>query len=180
MSKLNLYIPTACADSIFDIDIDFYKKNNINYIFSDLDNTLEPYYNKVASKKTIEFVNQIIDANITLIVVSNNSKNRVKNYIKSFNSDKIKWIARARKPSKNKINNFINMNNIDKTQSILIGDQLSTDIKVANKLGIKSILTKELVSKNQFISKFNKFKGKLKYKELEKKGLLKDWREANV
>ena len=180
MSKLRYYIPTACADSIFDIDLDFYKKHNVKYIFSDLDNTLDPYYCKEASKQTIKLVNEIVDEGITFIVVSNNSKNRVKTYINSINSAKIKCISRSWKPNKKKINKFIIMNNIDKNHSIFIGDQLSTDIKVANKLGIKSILTKELVSKNQFISKFNKFKGKLKYNKLIKEGLLKNWRELDV
>ncbi len=179
MSKLKYYIPYACFESIFDIDVDYYKKNNIKYIFSDLDNTLDPYYNKVASTRTIEYINKITASNITFIVISNNSKKRVTLYINSIKNDKIKWISRAWKPRTRKIDAFIKENNIDKSQSIFIGDQLITDIKVANKLNIRCILTKELVNKNQLISKFNKYRAKLIYKKLDKKGLLKGWRELD-
>ena len=43
MCMLKRFIPTFYSKSIFDVPLDFYKKNNIKIVFTDLDNTLDSY-----------------------------------------------------------------------------------------------------------------------------------------
>ncbi len=169
------FIPTYyCSTNLFDIDISFFKKINIHYILADLDNTLDSYKLKEASSKTKEYIAKLKENNIDLIIISNNNNERVKKYADSLN---VKYLAKAGKPFKKKIQNYLINNNIEDKNCIIIGDQLMTDIKCANKLKIKSLLVEDLVKENQLVTKFNKFFDRIVRKKLKKKNKLKDWRD---
>ena len=86
------------------------------------------------------------------------------------------YISEARKPLKNKTKKFIKLNKINTEQCIIIGDQVLTDIVLANRLKIKSILCENLVEKDQLCTKINKFFDKNIRKKLIKKGELINWR----
>ena len=79
--------PFAVSQNIYDIDVNFFVKNKIKYIFCDLDNTLDAYYSEIASDKAIDFKNKVQKKGIKLIVISNNTKKRVSKYAKSLNCD---------------------------------------------------------------------------------------------
>ena len=146
-------IPTAHAKNIFEIDVEFFKALNIKTVMADLDNTLDSYLNKTPSKETINLVKRLKDNNINIIIVSNNSEKRVSMYAKILN---VNYISRAFKPFPSKINKYIKKNGLKKDEIIFIGDQLLTDIKVANKAKIKSIYVDEITTKNAFITILNK------------------------
>lgn len=170
---MSYYFPTYVARSIFEIDIDFYKTQNIKYILADLDNTLDSYKSKIPTERTKEFVKMLDSYNIALVIISNNSEKRVSNYC---NELKIKYLYKSGKPFIKKINNYLTENNIDKNECVFIGDQLSTDIKCAYKLGIKSVLTEEIAKENQLVTKINKFFAKGRLLRLKRDKILIDWR----
>jgi predicted HAD superfamily phosphohydrolase YqeG len=64
-----------------------------------------------------------------------------------------------------------------KKDTILIGDQLLTDVFVANRLGIRVILTEKLVKEDQWTTRFNRMIDKPLRRYLKKKQKLKSWRE---
>ena len=174
------FIPSFYSKNIFEINIDFFLKNNFKYILCDLDNTLDAYFNKKPSEFTKNFVKKIIDSGLDIIIVSNNSKKRVKNYCDGFDAqykNKIKFVSRALKPYKFKVKKFLLLNNIPLNKCIMVGDQILTDIKFANNLKISSLLTEELENKNQFISLINKKIDKIIRRKLLKRNLLKNWRD---
>ena len=53
--------PDYYCKSIFDIPISFYKKLNIKYIFSDLDNTLDQYDILIPSKRVMELKTKLLE-----------------------------------------------------------------------------------------------------------------------
>ena len=166
--------PFAVSQNIYDIDVNFFVKNKIKYIFCDLDNTLDAYYSEIASDKAIDFKNKVQKKGIKLIVISNNTKKRVSKYAKSLNCD---YLYSTRKPLIFKLKSFIKKNQIDKNNAIIIGDQVFTDVWFGNRLEIKTILCENLVPKDQFFTKINKFFDKYIRKFLTKKGRMKSWRE---
>lgn len=171
MTKL---IPTYyCETNVFDIPVDFFKKLDINCIFFDLDNTLDSFKCEVGSTKTIDYINKLKDYGYSIYIISNNNENRVKKYANSLN---VEYLYKSGKPFTKKIENFIKDNKLIKEKCIMIGDQLLTDIKCANRLKIKSLLVEDLVKENQLVTKFNKFFDKIIRNRLKKKNKLKDWR----
>lgn len=167
-------VPTYYSDTnIFDVPIDFFKKIDVNCIFFDLDNTLDSFKCEVGSKKTTEYINKLKLEGYKIYIISNNSESRVKKYANSLN---IEYLYKSGKPFTKKIEKFIKDNKLIKENCIIIGDQLLTDIKCANRLKIKSLLVEDLVKENQLVTKFNKFFDKIIRRRLKKKNKLNDWR----
>ncbi len=157
------------SPNIYKINISYFLDNNIKFILCDLDNTLESFDVKSPSENAKNIVNKLNENGIKLIICSNNSKERVSKYA---NELKVPFIYRCFKPSKNKINDYLVKNNINKEECILIGDQFNTDVKCAQKLNINCLFSEEIVKKNAFISKFNKFFEKFGVKRAYKKNLI--------
>ena len=144
------YLPTWCCKNIFSIDIEELKKNNIKYIFTDLDNTLAPYNVPLPTKEVKDVISTFKKEGFTVIIVSNNTAKRVEIFSKELD---VELIAGAKKPFTHQMNKYLKEHNISRDEIVLIGDQLMTDIKCAIKLGCKCILTTPL-SKNEALVTF--------------------------
>lgn len=165
-------VPTFHAKSIFDIDVSFYKREKIKFVLADLDNTLDSFKTKLPSSKAIELKNKLEKEDIKLVIVSNNTGERVSKYSNALG---VNYINSAGKPFASKLLKKLKNANIDKDLSIMIGDQTVTDITCANRAKIKSILTDKIVSEDQWTTKFNRLLDKPIRRYLKKKSLLKDW-----
>lgn len=168
-------IPTYYATSLYEIDIEFFIKNNIKYIFSDLDNTLDSYKQKVPSSKAIELKDKLTKNGITLIIASNNNGPRVRNYSEALG---VEYYANLGKPFGIRLRKRLKENNIDLNQALLVGDQLMTDIKCGNACGIRTLLTEPLVNEDQWQTKFNRMFDRPVRKRLKKKNLLLLWKDV--
>ena len=172
---MKIFLPFCVAKNLYEIETEFYIKNNIKYIFCDLDNTLESFKVKEASEEAKALKEKLAKAGIELIVVSNNTKRRVSIYAESLGA---RFVYSARKPFRHRIRVFIKKNNINLKECMLIGDQLLTDIVCGNRLKIKAVLCENLVVEDQFITKINKFFDGMLRRYMHKKQLVKSWREV--
>ena len=168
------FTPFAVAKNVYEIDISFFVNLGIKYVVCDLDNTLDAYYQKEPSQQAIEYKKKLDEYNITLILTSNNVKNRVKRYSDCLG---VSYLYSCKKPLISKVKKYLVKNHIKKDECIIIGDQVFTDVYFANRLKIKSILCDNLVSKDQFFTKINKFFDKYVRRYLKKHNKLTDWRE---
>lgn len=171
---MKIFTPFVIATNIYDVDLSFYDKYGIKFILCDLDNTLDAYYQKTPTKQAKDFVKKLKEHGIELIVVSNNNDKRVSLYANELGA---RYISRSGKPFACKTKKFLKENEIDKNLCIAIGDQVFTDVVYANKLKIKSILCDNLVSKDQFVTRINKFFDKYFRKVLKKRNKLINWKE---
>lgn len=167
-------IPYAYASSIYDIEIDFFKQKNIQYLLTDLDNTLDSYRQKLPSPKVFALKKNLLDSGIEMIIVSNNSSRRVFTYAKALG---VRCFSSLRKPFAYKLNKLLKEAKINKNNVMMIGDQVVTDVLAANGVKIKVILTDKLVKEDQFTTHFNRLLDRPLRKYLKKKNLLKNWRE---
>ena len=166
---MNRLIPDFYCKSIFDVPVTFFEEHNIKYVFSDLDNTLDAYDIYYPTPRVFKLNQDLKNKNIELVVISNNKESRVKNYCVPLN---IKYLHHAGKPFPKKVLKFIKDNSIDINQVIFVGDQLMTDVKFAKRAKIKVLLTDVIVSRDQFVTRFNRFFDKIIRKRMKKKGLL--------
>ena len=168
------FIPFAHAQSIYEIDLIFYKKLGIKYVFADLDNTLDSYKQKTPLAEAKELKEGLEKLGIELIIVSNNTGERVKKYSKELG---VRHFSSLAKPFAIRIKRIMKKLNIKKEEVIMIGDQIVTDISCANGAKVKSILTEKLVKEDQPTTRFNRLFDNPLRKKLIKKNLLKDWRQ---
>ena len=169
----NRFIPFAHAQSIYEIPVDFYLKNNVKVLLIDLDNTLDSYRLYEPTERAIKLINDIKESGIVPIVVSNNTGKRVSSYANALS---VEYINSARKPFSGRIKKFLKEKNILPEDSMLVGDQMMTDVLAARGAHLRMVLTEKIVKEDQFTTHFNRLLDRPIRKHLRKKGKLPDWR----
>ncbi len=161
--------PTMYMKDIYSVDFD--KVYNMGYrvLFIDLDNTLVAHDVKEPTEQVFELIHNLKSIGFTIIILSNNKKNRVNNFVKDLN---VISLYSARKPLGFKYKRLINKYSFNKSEILCIGDQIMTDVYGANKLKISNMLVDPLAKKDIIFTKLNRMMEKRVYKKLEKKGLL--------
>ncbi len=138
----NFFTPSIYVKSVFDIDYDKLKKQDIKLLCFDLDNTLDApdKISKIKDDKVDQLITNL-KKDFDILIVSNNTiENRVYSFASLYNLD---YIEAMKKPFKKNYNNK-KILNYKKEEVIFIGDKLVTDVLGANKLGYKSILVDPL------------------------------------
>ena len=167
------FIPFAHAQSVYEIDPQFFVKCGIKNLFIDLDNTLDSYRAETPKQETIDLVNKIKETGVNPVVISNNKGHRVGGYVEKLGID---YVFSARKPFAKKINRFIEEHKLDKNEVMLVGDQMMTDVLAAHNAHIRVVLTEKLVKEDQWTTHINRIFDRPIRRYHRKRGNLKDWR----
>jgi HAD superfamily phosphatase (TIGR01668 family) len=156
MNKTNKYLPQFYYDSFLDIPYNDFLKKGVKVVFFDLDNTLLENNKNNLTEKNKKFLKKIQQL-FTVVIISNASQKRLKMILKS-DFDYIKLNFFHKKPSSWGFLKAFEKFNVSSEKTIMIGDQLRTDILGANKMNITSILVKPINRKNEsFISRLSRY-----------------------
>ena len=133
-------LPTVRTDSAYTIDYRKLYNIGIRGIIFDIDNTLVPH-DAPADDRSRELFAHIHEVGIKTIILSNNAQKRVKSFADAVNSA---YIFKAAKPKKEGF--LLSMKKLEtgRKSTVLIGDQLFTDVLGASNAGIRSILVKRI------------------------------------
>lgn len=141
-----IFRPREILKDFADLNIEKYRNLGFNTILVDVDNTLAiPDVELTASDKAKKFVNDLKENGFKVIVVSNNTKERVKPFADSLNCSYYYWCF---KPLPFSYWRIIKENKLDKSKTITFGDQIITDCIGANFVGLYPIYVKQLVEKD--------------------------------
>lgn len=148
--------------SIFDIEPDFFYREDIKYLLIDIDNTLVADNAPDATDEAIDFLLRLHNDGIKFCLVSNNSHERVQSFNKGLNYPAV---FKAGKPKKKKLNEALKNIGADKKHSALIGDQIFTDLLAAKNAKIRMILVNPINTdiENRFF-RFKRFCENLVFK----------------
>ena len=148
--------------SILDIKNDFFKKEGIDYLLIDIDNTWVADNAPDADENAIAFLKGLENQGISFYLVSNNSEERVKSFNRDLNYPSV---FRAGKPFSKKIKAVMKEMGAKKENTALIGDQIFTDLLASKNSGIRMILVSPINTKieNTFF-KLKRFLEKIVYK----------------
>ena len=170
---MSCYIPTYYAQSIYEVPVDFYKQNGIKNLFIDLDNTLDSFRSKTPNERAVKLITALKEEGYTIIIVSNNTGNRVQRYASELN---LNYLHSARKPFAYKFTRMMKELGLKKDETILIGDQLVTDVRASKRAKIRSMLTEKLVKEDQWTTHINRLLDRPIRRRLKKKNKLDSWR----
>lgn len=168
------YRPTWTIEKITNLKVEDLQKNQINTILTDLDNTIIAWDKPYGTFELQTWLKEMKKANIKVIIISNNNQDRVK---KAADELGLKFIAEAKKPFPRGIKKAIELYNLDPKQTVMVGDQIMTDIKAASLAKIRSILVKPLVETDSWKTKFNRLVEKPVKKIVFKTNKL-NWKET--
>jgi hypothetical protein len=166
------YKPTWMVDAIYNVTPEQLKKHGIKAVLTDLDNTLIAWNNPDGTEELREWLEAMRIAEIPVVVVSNNNDERVTRAVEPFG---LEFVARALKPLSRGINRACKNLNVDKNQVVMIGDQIMTDIRAANRAGVRSILVRPVIETDSWKTQFNRFMERRIMKYLLKKNPEMKW-----
>ena len=162
------FVADEYVKDVFQIDLVKLKNEGKRVIFTDLDNTLVGAAVKKPTPEIIEFLNEAKELGFEVIIVSNNNQERVSYFAKDLSIKAAHH--KALKPLKLKLRRILKQ--YDRTQVIMIGDQLMTDVLVAKRLGLYTILVEPIhLHSDENSTKFNRRLERFVVKQLKKRHL---------
>lgn len=176
--RLKKYIPNEFKQSVFEIEFLVLYEKGFKLVFLDIDNTLIKYTTNYATNEVKELIKEIETIGFEIIFISNNYYKRVFEFTKEF---KFPFVHYALKPLKLGFKRGLRKTSkkYKKGEILLVGDQLMTDIKGANKMGFYSVLVNPIEKKTDvWTTKINRFferriikKVKIKHPEIYERSL---------
>lgn len=136
------------------IDVEYMNMYNKKVIISDLDNTLISWDSKKDTKELNRWLKKMKRAGFDIIVVSNNSEERVEEFCKQLN---LQYVADAKKPLTHGFKKALSKLNRKPEEAIILGDQVLTDVFGAKSLGVMSVLVKPISKTDAFKTRINRF-----------------------
>ena len=127
-------------NSTYDIDFARYYQNGFRAILFDIDNTLVEH-DAPCNEKAAELIRNLKEIGFAVCVVSNNNSSRAGSFAKAAGCD---YISDASKPSEKGYIKAMKKLGASREQTMMIGDQMFTDIWGAHNAGIYSILVKQI------------------------------------
>ena len=142
--------PDLYIETVLEIDADFLKKNQLKGLLLDVDNTLL-YYDRTRLKGIEAWVKKRKAEGTKLCILSNSDK---KDKVQLLAEDlEIPFIYFAKKPLKSGFKRAQKILGLEACHIGVVGDQIFTDVLGANRMKMKSILTKPLEERDIFITK---------------------------
>lgn len=133
-----LFKPRLMADKMIDLDIDFFRSVGCKAILLDVDNTMTTHDNPTPAEGVIEWIDEMKSHGLKLIIVSNNSAERVAPFAEKIGLD---FVAKGAKPLAKGFREACRRIDVKPKEAVAIGDQIYTDIIGGNLLGAYTVLT---------------------------------------
>ncbi|WP_125760985.1 YqeG family HAD IIIA-type phosphatase [Companilactobacillus hulinensis] len=149
-----MFKPYVMLNKITDLEVSDLKEMNITTIMTDLDNTLLPWNSNDYDLTLRKWLNQMNAADIEVMIVSNNSYERVEKAVVDL---PVSIVARAVKPLPFVIMHHLQMEHISPSSVLFVGDQVMTDVLAGNMSGLKTVLVKPLVKTDAKKTRVNRF-----------------------
>ena len=146
---MNLY-PDLYLNSVIDINATLLKKNKLEALILDVDNTLIDYYKNLIDGAE-DWCENLKSEGIKCIILSNsNKKEKVETVAKKLG---IKYVMFAKKPLKSGFKKALEKLEMKPEQVADVGDQKFTEVVGAKRMKMFSILVKQVGEKDIFITK---------------------------
>lgn len=171
---LKKFLPKGFVEDIFQIKPAHLNERGIKGIIIDLDNTLVAWDFLDATVEVIEWLDGMHEAGVRVVIVSNNNEGRVKRFAEPL---KIPFVSKANKPLGGAFKRAIKLLGTKKSETIVVGDQLLTDIFGGNRQKIHTVLVNPVASSDAKITTFNRNLESFIKERLRKRGLVY-WEES--
>ncbi|WP_226002781.1 YqeG family HAD IIIA-type phosphatase [Paenibacillus sp. BJ-4] len=164
-----MLMPKLRVNTVFDIDLEGLYAQGYRGIITDLDNTLVGAKAPNATPELVAWFEKVKQAGFKLVIVSNNNMNRVSMFATPLD---IEFIHAARKPSNSSFRRAIRMMGLTPEETIMVGDQMLTDVLGGNRLGLHTVLVLPIsIHDEGFMTRFNRRLERIALTRLRKKGL---------
>lgn len=144
-----IFTPNEICETVEDIVLESLFFKGYRTLLLDVDNTLVPYSQRKLTLQKINWVQKCRNIGFDIFLVSNNLNNRRIRHI-AEQIDVYQGIYFALKPFPFSVQDLAGIYNLDLTRTVVIGDQLFTDIVMGNWLKSYTILVDPLDKRLSF------------------------------
>ena len=138
-------LPAMVTDALTDLTPEYLRSREIRLLMLDFDNTIVPYTTNTPTPEMAAWLKAMLASDISVCVVSNSKKDRVKLFCQAYGID---CITHAQKPFPKGIRQCLAKYGLPPKACALVGDQIFTDTLGANCCGVCSVLIKAINNHN--------------------------------
>lgn len=142
--------PKYFINSVYDIDFDILRKQGINTLLLDIDNTLVPFKTMIPDSQIMEWIDKVKEEGFKICLVSNAYPRRAQTIGDYLD---VPVIYMAKKPFKKGVVDSLKLVGSRKKEAMMVGDQIFTDVLAARLAGVSSILVEPMTSSDFFMTK---------------------------
>ena len=132
-----LFRPRYLARHVTDLPASFFTEKGVRAIILDLDNTLTTHGNPVPAQGVPEWIAAMKAAGLRLAILSNNYRSRVEPFARLLG---LEFVSFAGKPLPFGAVRACKRWGLRRKETVLIGDQIFTDMICGNLAGIPTVL----------------------------------------
>ena len=147
------FVPEYRFKTFDQVSAAFLVSIGIRGILLDIDNTLEPYEHPLPGEHVIAWLDSLKAAGISAAIVSNNGRDRVERFNEKLG---LPAYYKAKKPFKRNLLRAISDMGTSLTETVLMGDQVFTDVWAAHNAGIMAILVPPINDKRDIFTRFKR------------------------
>lgn len=166
---LQQVMPDEYVSSVHHIDLDKLWLSGKRLLLSDLDNTLVPWNDAVVPEHLLDWFTQVKARGFEMCLISNNKGDRVEQFAATLG---LYAIAAARKPRPEAFKKAMQQFGRTRAETIMVGDQLFTDIKGGNAAGLYTVLVLPIHSREWWGTKMVRRVERIAMRRLIKHGLV--------
>lgn len=144
---LGLITPYTYYEGICKINIKELEEMGIKTLLFDVDNTITTWNNPDIDENVSAWFDELKKSSVNGCILSNNSAERLAGIAEAFGLD---YVAKARKPLPFGYKKAMAKTGSNKKTTMMVGDQLFTDVLGANLSGIRAILLKPICTLHEF------------------------------
>lgn len=145
--------PQYRFNCILDITAEDLKSAGAKIVLLDADNTLSFHGSQKPLSGVPEWIEEIKKSGINLVIVSNNSKDRIKPFADKLG---LAFVSKGAKPLPKGFKKACDMFGVSTKEAAVIGDQIFTDVLGGNLIGAKVFLTEPLGPETDRFIKFKR------------------------
>lgn len=138
---MKIFSPDYMFSRTIKITPNFLAQKGIDTLLLDVDNTLTTHDNPVPAEGIIDWLKLMRSEGIKLIIVSNNSDERVKPFADLLGLD---YTFDAAKPLPKGFNEAMKKLGSEKNNTAVVGDQIFTDVLGAHRAGVPVLMVQPI------------------------------------
>lgn len=143
-------VPDYCFDTFDGVSVAFLLSQGIRGVVLDVDNTLEPYENPEPGERVVAWLHALWQAGIRTAIVSNNGAERITRFNRELG---MPVYYKARKPSPAAVRAAMQRLQTGPDDTLLIGDQIFTDVWAAHNAGIPAVLVPPIRDRRDLLTR---------------------------
>ena len=146
--------PQYRFNCILDITAEDLKSAGAKIVLLDADNTLSFHGSQKPLSGVPEWIEEIKKSGINLVIVSNNSKDRIKPFADKLG---LAFVSKGAKPLPKGFKKACDMFGVSTKEAAVIGDQIFTDIMGGRLAFIKTILVTDITPEDKTFFKIKRY-----------------------